>query len=76
MIYAESHEPALDLRDEAVLNAEGLLLALVGVDTRIEIKIRFPLRLTPDSTSSVLEVASTTFVMLSSCLSVGDSAGK
>ena len=38
MIYAESHEPALDLRDEAVLNAEGLLLALVGVDTRIEIK--------------------------------------
>jgi len=28
----------LDFRDEAVLNAEGLLLALVGVDTRIEIK--------------------------------------
>jgi hypothetical protein len=38
MIYTESHEPALDLRDEAVLNAEGLLLALVGVYTRIEIK--------------------------------------
>jgi hypothetical protein len=38
MLYAESHEPALDFRDEAVLNAEGLLLALVGVDTRIEIK--------------------------------------
>src|ERR1700742_1309874 len=38
MIYAESHEPALNLRDEAVLNTESLLLAPVGVYTRIEIK--------------------------------------
>ena len=38
MIYTESREPTLDLRDEAVLYAEGLLLTLVGIDTGVEVK--------------------------------------
>ena len=43
MIYTESREPTLDLSDEAVLYAEGLLLTLVGIDTGVEVKPAAPM---------------------------------
>src|SRR5688572_1225721 len=34
----ELREPVLNLRDEAALHAEGLLLALVGVDATLQVE--------------------------------------
>ena len=38
MIDAKAHEATLELRDEAILNPKGLLLAPVGIDARMQIK--------------------------------------